>query len=63
MSIEVNFYLKQEDETIPLHVEHPSVLINQLLKEGYATYGTSYYQYENLQIQKEAVNIFVRTNK
>jgi hypothetical protein len=63
MSIEVNFYLKQKNETIPLQIEQPSVLISQLLKEGVASYGSSSYQYENLQIQKDAVNIFVSFNE
>jgi hypothetical protein len=63
MSIEVHFYLKQKDETIPLQVEQPSLLVSQLLKEGVASYGANSYQYENLQIQKDAVNIFVSSSR
>ena len=62
MGMEVNFYLKQKNETIPLQIDQPTVMVSQLLKEGVASYGSNSYQYENLQIQKDSVNIFVSSS-
>ncbi|MFE8701614.1 hypothetical protein ACFYKX_13500 [Cytobacillus sp. FJAT-54145] len=59
MGVEVNFFVKQANGTIPLKVAEPSMVISQLLKHGSFNAGTDSYHYEDLRIQKKTVSIFV----
>lgn len=59
MSLEINFFLKQTNQTVPLKFLEPSMVIAQLLRTDIAQVNGESYFYQDLHIRNQKVNIFL----
>lgn len=59
MSVEISFFVKQKNGTVPLNILNTSPVISQLLQDGSAQVGSEFYYYQDIRIQKQKISIFV----